>query len=267
VVTLVLAAGTAQQRTRTVPLLELDHGNEFDHLTSLYVPPLRYGSFTALQEIVALLQAPDGCPWDREQTLETLRKDLLGEAAEVLEAVDMEAEGEDNSPHIAEELGDLYSVATMMVQIATAEGRFKMADAIYEIVTKLIRRHPHIFGDTAISGVDQLVQNWDAIKAAEKVAKGQTPSSPLDGVPAHLPALEKARKLQTKAVKAGLLDRAALVQAQPALAALLGTSPTDATLGELLWHVVALAHLHDLDAEDALRAYAVSFRQQHGAGS
>jgi uncharacterized protein YabN with tetrapyrrole methylase and pyrophosphatase domain len=175
----------------------------------------------------------------------------------------MEANGQDNSPHIAEEIGDLYSVATMMVQIATAEGRFKMADAIHEIVTKLIRRHPHIFGDTTVSSVDQLVQNWDAIKAAEKAAKGQTVVSPLDGVPAHLPALEKARKLQSKAAKAGLLDRAALAQAQPALAAMLGNSPNTETLGELLWQVVALAHQNELNAEDALRSYAVAFRQQH----
>jgi tetrapyrrole methylase family protein/MazG family protein len=262
-VTLVQAASTAHQRVQKCPLFELDRGDNFDHLTSLYVPPLRYGSFTDLQEIVARLQAPDGCPWDREQTLESLRKDLLGEVAEVLEAIDMEAGGQDNSLHIAEELGDLYSVATMMVQIATEEGRFNMSDSIHEIVTKLIRRHPHIFGDTTISGVDQLVQNWDAIKAAEKAAKGQTQVSPLDGVPAHLPALEKARKLQSKAAKAGLLDRTALVQAQPTLSKLLGSSPNAERLGELLWQMVALAHQHDLNAEDALRAYAVAFRQQH----
>lgn len=262
-VTLVVAAGTAQQRVHTRPLLELDHGEDFDHLTSLYVPPLRYGSFTALQELIALLQAPEGCPWDREQTLETLRKDLLGEVTEVLEAIDMEADGSDNSPHIAEELGDLYSVATMMVQIATGEGRFKMADTIHEVVTKLIRRHPHVFATETISGVEQLVQNWDAIKAAEKAAKGQIQSSPLDGVPTHLPALEKARKLQMKAAKAGLLDRAALIQSQPMIAAALGDSPSSEALAAILWQLVALAHQHDLDAEDALRAYAVNFRKQH----
>jgi tetrapyrrole methylase family protein/MazG family protein len=262
-VTVVQAAGTAQQRTRTLPLLELDHGGDFDHLTSLYVPPLRYGSFTDLQEIIALLRAPDGCPWDREQTLETLRKDLLGEVAEVLEAIDMEAGGQDNSAHIAEELGDLYLVATMMVQIATEEGRFKMAETIHGVVTKLIRRHPHVFGDSVVSSIEGLVQNWDAIKAAEKASKGQTQSSPLEGVPAHLPALEKARKLQSKAAKAGLLDRAALVQARPALATLLGDAPTAEALGEVLWQMVALAHHYDLDAEDALRSYAVAFRQQH----
>ena len=262
-VTLVQAAGTAQQTLRTLPLHELDHGEQFDHLTSLYVPPLRYGSFTALQELIALLQAPEGCPWDREQTLETLRRDLLGETAEVLEAIDMDADGEDNSPHIAEELGDLYGVTTMMVQIATGEGRFKSSDAIHEVVTKLIRRHPHVFGETVIAGVDQLLQNWDVIKAAEKAAKGESPRGPLDGVPAHLPALAKADKLQSKAVKAGLFDRSALAQAQPTLTALLGDTPNASALGALLWNLVALAHEFDLDAEDALRAYTVNFRQQH----
>jgi tetrapyrrole methylase family protein/MazG family protein len=264
-VTLVQAAGTAQQKLRTLPLHELDHGDSFDHLTTLYVPPLRYGSFTDLQEIVALLRAPEGCPWDREQTLESLRKDLLGEAAEVLEAIDIEQENSDNSAHIAEELGDLLMVASMMVQIATEDGRFKMADVIHEIVTKLIRRHPHVFGDSVVSTVDQLVQNWDAIKAAEKQAKGQTQSGPLDGIPAHLPALDKARKLQAKAAKAGLLDRTALAHSQPALAALLGESPSAETIGALLWQMVALAHEYHVEAEDALRAYAVRFRQQHGA--
>ena len=206
-VTRLYAAGTSQQRMASVPLHDLDHDEDFDHLTSLYVPPLRgHSSFSALQEIVAHLRAPEGCPWDREQTLESLRQDLLGECVEVMEAIDAEAGGEDNSPHIAEELGDVLLVATMMVQIATEEGRFHMAEVIHDVVTKLIRRHPHVFGDTAVDDVKQVLVNWDAIKAAEKAAKGQTVGGPFDGVPVQLPALEKARKLQSKAAKAGLLD-------------------------------------------------------------
>jgi tetrapyrrole methylase family protein/MazG family protein len=263
-VTLVQAAGTAQQRLTTLPLHELDRRDDFDHLTSLVVPPLVRGSFTGLQEIVAHLRAPEGCPWDREQSLTSLRQDLLSECAEVLEAIDAETDGDDNAPHIAEELGDLYLVATMLVQIATEEERFRMADVIDQIVTKLIRRHPHVFGDVAVAGVDQVLRNWDAIKAAEKAAKGQTAASPLAGVPAHLPALEKARQLQSKAAKAGLLDRATLAHSRPALATLLGEKPDAATLGEMLWQVVALAHSHDLNAEDALRSYAVAFRRAHG---
>lgn len=270
-VTIIRSATSTHAHTLTVPLAELDHGDHFDHLTSLYVPPLpAYSDFSALQEIVSHLCAPEGCPWDREQTLESLRKDLLGEVAEVLEAIDLEAAGVDNSAHIAEELGDLYLVATMLVQIAGEEGRFQMSEVMRGIVTKLIRRHPHVFGDVAVTGVDNVLANWDAIKVQEKAAQGIQPH-PLDGVPAALPALEKARKLQSKAAKLGLLDRAALAHRTPALSALLANAsnpaaaPSEADLGALLWQLVALAHEYDLDAEDALRAYAVAYRAEHAS--
>ncbi len=172
IVTVVQAAGTGRQHLRTLALYEMDQGDHFDHLTTLYVPALRQASFTDLQEIIAHLRAPEGCPWDQEQTLESLRQDLLGEVVEVLEAIDAEADGSDNRVHIAEELGDLYLVATMMVQIATEEGRFRLADVMQGIVTKLIRRHPHVFGDVMVEDVDQLIRNWDAIKAEEKAEKG-----------------------------------------------------------------------------------------------
>jgi tetrapyrrole methylase family protein/MazG family protein len=263
-VTLIYAAGTAQQRTVTLPLAELDRHDDFDHLTSLFAPPLpQYSSFSALLELVAHLRAPEGCPWDREQTLETLRKDLLGEAAEVLEAIDLEADGRDNSRHIAEELGDLALVVAMMAQIAQEEGRFQMGDIMREVVTKLIRRHPHVFAEVQVSGVDHVLANWDAIKAQEKAAAGVQPH-PLDGIPAALPALEKARKLQSKAARLGLFDRSAAAYAHPPLADLLAAQPDADRLGALLWQLVALAREHDLDAEDALRQYAVLQREVLG---
>lgn len=264
-VTLIHAAGTPQARTVSCALHELDHQAGLDHLTSLYVPPLAQGSFTDLQEIVSHLRAPEGCPWDREQTLESLRQDLLGECVEVLEAIDAESgeDAPDNSEHIAEELGDLYLVATMLVQIATEEGRFHMADVMREIVAKLIRRHPHVFGDVDTDNVDQIVKNWDQIKAEEKAAKGKRTDDPLAGVPAHLPALEKARVLQKKASKAGLLDRTRVAQPDPKVTALLADEPSAARLGQLLWQLVALAHEHNLNAEDALRAYTVTFQRTH----
>lgn len=229
----------------------------------LCVPPLPTGSsFSALQAIVAHLRSPVGCPWDRKQTLQTMRHDLLSECAEVLEAIDLDGTV-DNGPHIAEELGDLFMAAVLMVQIATDAGRFQLAQAMHSIVTKLIRRHPHVFGDVTVDGVEAVLVNWDAIKAQEKAAKGQTQLDPLDGVPAALPALEKARALQSKAAKAGLFDRAAVVQAEPLLAAWQKTTLTETELGELLWRVVALAHTHDLNAEDALRNYATHFRESH----
>lgn len=264
-VTLVQAVGTAQPHTVTLPLAELDHRDDFDHLTSLYVPPLPpYSSYSALLELVAHLRAPEGCPWDREQTLETLRKDLLDEAAEVLEAIDLEADGRDNSRHIAEELGDLTLVVTMMAQIAQEEGRFQVGDIMRDVVTKLIRRHPHVFGDVQVGSVDHVLANWDAIKAQEKAAAGVRPN-PLDGIPAALPALEKARKLQGKAAKLGRFDRAAAAHATPALADLLAAQPDADRLGALLWQLVALAREHDLDAEDALRQYVVVQRVRLGS--
>lgn len=261
-VTLLKAAGAAGAGAITLPLEELDRRDDFDHLTSLYVAPLRpYGSFTALAEIVAHLRAPEGCPWDREQTLESLRQDLLDETAEVLEAIDAESDGSDNSANIAEELGDLYLSATMLVQIASEEGRFQQADVMRGVVTKLIRRHPHVFGDVEVQDVAGVLSNWDAIKAQEKAEKGIVPH-PLDGVPPALPALEKARKLQSKAAKLGLLDREAVAEADPQLASVFASGLDEERLGALLWQLVALAHRHDLNAEDALRSYAVRFRQE-----
>jgi tetrapyrrole methylase family protein/MazG family protein len=261
-VTLIRAAGTPEQQTQRVPLHELDRLECIDHLTSLYVPPLPpESSFSALQEIVAHLRAPEGCPWDREQTLASLRQDLLGETVEVLEAIDVEESGEDNSEHIAEELGDLLLLPTMMTQIATEEGRFQMGDVMRSIVQKLVRRHPHVFDQVTVDGVGQVLTNWDAIKAQEKRQKGEAPHGPLDGVPATLPALEKARKLQSKAAKANLLDRTALAATVPELFEQFSQQPTEETLGQLLWGVVALAKEHEINAEDALRSTVVDFRR------
>lgn len=231
---------------------------------SLYAPPLPpFSSISALQEIVAHLRAPDGCPWDRAQTLSSLRHDLLSECAEVVEAIDAETHGADNRDQIAEELGDLIMGAVLMVQIATDEGRFQMADAMHSVVTKLRRRHPHVFADLAVDGVEGVLTNWDAIKAQEKAAKGLVPGHPLDGVPAALPALEKARQVQAKGAKAGLLDRAAIAQANPALAAIFAAGMDEGALGELLWQVVALAHASGLNAEDALRSHIIAVRAAH----
>jgi tetrapyrrole methylase family protein/MazG family protein len=259
-VTVVRMAGTAQQRLTTVPLAELDHGDFFDHLTSVYVPPLPPGSsFVALQEVVAHLRAPEGCPWDREQTLASLRSDLFDESAELVEAIEGEVDGSDCSAAICEELGDVLLSATMLAQIASEEGRFRMGEVVRGVVNKLIRRHPHVFGEIKVQGVAHVLANWEAIKAEERAEKGHV-AAPLDGVPPALPALRRARKLQAKAAKAGLLDREALAAENPALAALLGAAPQEQQVGELLWQLVALCHRHQIDAEEALRAQLVRFR-------
>lgn len=236
---------------------------------ALCVPPLPEGSsFSALQAIVAHLRSPLGCPWDREQTLFSMRHDLLGECAEVIEAIDHELDGTDNGEHIAEELGDLFMAGVLILQIAIDEGRFQLADAMQSIVTKLIRRHPHVFGDTEVDGVDAIWANWDQIKQQEKRDKGKPIGHPLDGVPEALPALEKARELQSKAAKADLLDRAALAASLDSTLDIhlkQGSSDglTEQTLGTLLWTLVAVAQQRGLNAEDALRSYCVQFRKAH----
>ncbi len=261
-VALLCDPGSGAQSVIASTLAAFDQAANFDAPGILYLPPIPAAGFTALQAIVAHLRAPEGCPWDRAQTLQSMRHDLLSECSEVLEAIDAEAHNLDNSVHIAEELGDLLMAATLMIQIATEAGRFQMADVINGVVTKLIRRHPHVFGETTVDGVQHVLANWEAIKTQEKIAKGQVNDHPLAGVPAPLPALEKARQLQSKAAKAGLLDRAALAQMTPALKIALGSTPGEQQLGELLWQLVALATELGLNAEDALRHYIVQYRQQ-----
>ncbi|HRJ41391.1 MAG TPA: MazG family protein [Caldilineaceae bacterium] len=247
-------------RAGIISLHELDRGDGFDHLTSLFIPAQRPGgSFNDLQELIAHLRAPEGCPWDQEQTLESLREFLLAECCEVLEAIDNE-----DDEHIAEELGDVLGIVAMIVQVAAEEGRFQMADAIRASVEKLTRRHPHVFDVTNVPDMDGLYSQWDAIKAQERADKGQKPKGALDGVPASLPALEKARGLQSKAEKAGLLKRGEVAAENPALAALLPPGSSDEELGHLLWQLTALAKSRGLQAEAALRAYAVRFRERAG---
>lgn len=251
------------------PLSELATITAITEDSYLYLPGVEAGgSFSALLNVVAHLRAPDGCPWDREQTLATLRHDLLDEAAEVLEAIDAESDGTDNTRHIVEELGDLLLLPSMMTQIAVDDARFQMADVTRGIVEKLIRRHPHVFGSVDTDNVDEIVTNWDAIKAQEKAERGEKPRGPLDGIPAALPALEKARKIQTKAKKAGLLNRSELAQSanqrwSELIKQLEAKQLNDGTLGAFLWSLVALAHEADLNTEDALRSYLVNYRQRH----
>jgi tetrapyrrole methylase family protein/MazG family protein len=231
------AAGTSQQRLRIVPLFELDRDADFDHLTTLHVPPAGpYGAYSRLQEIVAHLRAPDGCPWDREQTLQSLRKDMIEELYELLEALD-----DDDDAKIGEELGDAALVVTMLAQIAAEEERFRWPQVMDQVCEKLIRRHPHVFGEVAVSGVDEVLANWAAIKEEEaggklQVAGGRSPSV-LDSVPRALPALVLASKYQSRLARARIapdLDGAEAI-------------------GVALWELVAEARAVDVDAETALR--------------
>jgi tetrapyrrole methylase family protein/MazG family protein len=243
-VTVLQAAGVASQSLRRVPLHELDHSTAFDHLTTLYVPPAGpHAAYSRLQEIVAHLRGPDGCPWDREQTLQTLRKDLMEEVYELLEALDL-----DDDAKIGEELGDMALVITMLAQIAAEEERFKWPQVMAHINEKLIRRHPHVFGDVQVEGTADVLANWAAIKEQEAGARAQAagapPPSPLDSVPKALPALALASKYQSRLARAGI---------EPDLSAV---DP----VGRALWNLVAEARSAGVDAETALREVCAAAR-------
>ena len=249
--------GNGTRRARTVPLVELDEPPEIGEGACLYVPPLPRSSYADLQEVMAHLRAPYGCPWDREQTLASTRAFLLDEVAEALEAMDSEDEA-----HVAEELGDVLGIIAMIAQIATEESRFQMADVVRISVEKLIRRHPHVFGEDDIDDMEQLFTRWEEIKAEERAAQDRPARGPLDAVPAALPALRKAREMQSKADKAGLLDQATLAESDPELQGLLPAGSDEERLGRLLWRLVALAKRRGLDAEDALRSFTGRWRTQ-----
>src|SRR6266550_8245718 len=153
--------------------------------------------FARLVEIMARLRSPEGCPWDREQTFDTIKPYLLEETYEVMDAIDArDWEG------LADELGDLLLQVVFFSQMAQEAGHFEVADAIQAINSKLIRRHPHVFGDGDAKTSDEVLRKWDEIKAGEKPASAK-PKGLLAGVPRSLPALMEAGQISSKAAKAG----------------------------------------------------------------
>lgn len=216
--------------------------------------------------IVRALRTPGtGCPWDLEQTHLTLRPYLIEEAYEVLDALDR---GDD--PHLCEELGDLLLQIVLHAQIADDRGAFAITDVVRGIAEKMVRRHPHVFGDVAVSGAAEVVRNWEQIKAAERQTAGKGPST-LAGLPTALPALLRAQRLGEKAEKTGhephtladLLSRAKEELAELEKAA---HSPSAAArtqgeqvLGDLLFALCQVARRLGLNAEDSLRASSRCF--------
>ena len=180
-----------------VPLHGLDR-LAVDHLTSAWVSPLprldAVRSPQTLQRIVARLRAPDGCPWDREQTHQTIRKAVIEEAYETADAIDA-----DDSENLAEELGDLLLQVALHSQIAEEAGTFTLEDVHAHVSAKLLRRHPHVFGDVDASTPADVVRTWDAVKAAERAAAGASPkpTNPLERLPRSMPAFDKAVVLLT----------------------------------------------------------------------
>jgi tetrapyrrole methylase family protein/MazG family protein len=263
-VTLVQAPGSEVERSWSCPLASLDRQPNLDEPTMLYLPADNSGSsFSSFQETIAHLRAPEGCPWDREQTHRSLRPFLLEETYEVLEALDA------NDPvALAEELGDLLLQIVLHTQIATEYGEFKMAEVISHINQKLWRRHPHVFGDVVVNGVEEVKTNWEAIKKAEKERNKRSsatgprdqPTSALDGVPKTLPALAQALAVSQKAVGVGfewpnvegILDQ--IIEEAREITEATNPAHRETEIGDLLFSVVNLARWHNIDPESALRA-------------
>lgn len=255
------------ESVQKIPLYMLDRQSDVDHLTSLFVPPLpRAGrfDFSPLTDIMRQLREPGGCPWDRVQTPESLRKHILEEAYEVVEAID-----EKNADLLAEELGDLLLQIVFQARIAEETGAFSMQDVVDGITDKLVRRHPHIFGDVQAEDAAAVLANWEAIKRQEKPER----KSRLDGVPKDLPALMAAAKLQGKAADAGFdwSETAPVIEKcreewGELLAAIKeeNAAHIEEELGDLLFAVVNLSRFLKVNGELALlaanRKFARRFR-------
>jgi MazG family protein len=260
-----------------------DQTNAHAPAAPIVTDPARAGAmFTESAAIMARLRAPDGCPWDREQSFDTIRKYTLEETYEVFDAIERR-----DFPHLAEELGDLLLQVLFYAEMAANEGHFTIADVLHHLNSKLVRRHPHVFGDEASKAagnratVDAAVEgssaavlrNWEEIKLAEK-SHDPAQTSRLDSVQRAMPALAEAAKLGGKAAKAGfdwpnwrdllpkLEEETRELEAEAASGDPARKPAVEAELGDLLFTVVNLGRHLGVDAEMALRGCNLRFRQR-----
>ncbi len=222
--------------------------------------------FDLLVGIMQRLRGPDGCPWDREQTVDTLKSYLIEEAYEVLESIDTR-----DWQGLSEELGDLMLQPVFLAQLAAEQGAFSISDSLDAITNKLVRRHPHVFADGQAATAEDVKLRWDQIKAEEKLAKGSAPAALLDSVPRALPALMEAQQIGSKVAKAGfdwpdirqVFDKLheeleELHQARSGGSRL----EQEQELGDLLFVITNLARFLKIDAEQALRGSNAKFRKR-----
>jgi tetrapyrrole methylase family protein/MazG family protein len=196
----VTAAGSKAELIQQIPLYELDRVVKVNNLTSLYIPPVQneiilYKEFHKLRQTISELRGPNGCPWDKKQNHHTLKKYLIEETYELIEAINSE-----DIDHMIEELGDVLLQVLLHAQIGEDDGYFSIDDVIEGLTTKMIRRHPHVFGDTHVSDEQDVLKNWQEIKNQEKTSKGD---SLLDKVGTAQPNLIRAYELQKEAAKVG----------------------------------------------------------------
>jgi MazG family protein len=212
-----------------------------------------------LKQIVQRLRSPVGCPWDREQTHESLKPHVIEECYELIDAID-----DKDDEGMQEELGDLLLQVVLHAQMASEEGRFDF-DSVAEVISeKLVRRHPHVFGDTKLATSDAVLKQWDAIKRREKTER----ASALDGVPRGLPALAKAQKAQSKAARVGFDwpdAEGSLQKVKEEIKELEQVETGEKLaeeLGDLLFSVVNFARKSKLDAEELLQAATRKFSER-----
>ena len=230
------------------------------------IPEEKIGEFQSLIDIVARLRAPGGCPWDAEQTHESLKRNLLEECYEALEAIDNESPLE-----LAEELGDILVQVAFHADIAQQAGTFAIADVVAAINRKLIRRHPHVFADGSATDARQVERNWERLKALERREAGQPEPSAMDSVPEALPALTAAQLIQDRAARfgfdwdevGGVLDK--IVEEIGEFRAAATEAERAAEFGDILFALVNLARWSGVHAEDALRQSNGRFRGRYRA--
>lgn len=232
--------------------------------------PIRADAIAESIAIMARLRGPDGCPWDRKQTFDSIKRHTLEETYEVFDAIERRA-----WPDLKDELGDLLLQVLFYAQMASEEGHFNINDVAANLNEKLIRRHPHIFGEGQAADADAVLRNWEEIKRAEKAASGRTPLSMMDDIPQTMPAMLEAGKLGSRAAKVGfdwpdakgLFDKlqeeiAELKAELPSSAGLPAPPEAEEELGDLLFTVVNLARHLKIDPESALRSCNAKFRRR-----
>ena len=224
--------------------------------------------FQKLVDLMARLRAPGGCPWDREQTFETIKPYTLEETYEVLDAIDRR-----DWPELASELGDLMLQVVFYAQMAAEENLFRIEDSLEAINEKLVRRHPHVFGEEHAATGEHVKKRWDEIKAAEKAGKGGKDETLLGGVPRNLPALVEAQQIASRAAGAGfdwdnveqVIDKLHEELNEFHLARRgVSRAELEDELGDMLFVLVNIARFVKVDPEQALRKTNAKFRERFG---
>lgn len=230
----------------------------FDVPAPIALNEQRGQTFPRLVELMQRLLSTDGCPWDREQDFASLRRYVLEEACEVIDAIDA-----GDRAQLTDEIGDLALQVVFLAELGRQEGSFGPDDAIRAIIEKLVRRHPHVFGDVTVAGSDEVLKNWESIKAQEKAERGV-----LDGVPRSLPALYRAQRMSDKASRVGFDwpdgrgSRAKVSEELAELDEAISSGDrarVEHELGDVLFALVNLARHEGVDAEQALRQTADRF--------